>query len=414
MMRLRTSLAWRLALTIAAIAATLSASIGIAVYERTERDRTSRARDAQAERASLAAALVRTTGQTLPGAEIDTRRAPLPLRRAVRRGNVATFRTDGERPFMWAGAPLSGGERIGRGVYVRQPIAQDVRALGQLRDTLLITGVAATLIAALIGVVLAKGLSRRLQRAADVADRVAAGDHDARIRSTGRDEVARLGHAVDAMSDALSARLAREQRFAADAAHELRTPLTALTSAAELLDDSRPAQIVRERVAALRTLVADLLELAHLDAGTDRPAAPQSLDLVPWLDELIAERAPGATVEPPDPSRVVADPRHLERIVGNLLDNATRHGAPPIVVRLDDGAIEVRDNGDGYPEDLLRDGPHRFRANGSGTAGSGLGLAIAEGHAAAIGARLTFANDVGGGAVARLVLDPSLPRVTSD
>ncbi|ADB53552.1 ATP-binding protein [Conexibacter woesei] len=405
MMRLRTSLAWRLALTIAAIAATLSASIGVAVYERTARDRTTRARDAQAERATLAAALVRTTGQTLPGAEIDTRRAPLPLRRAVGRGNVATFRTGGDRPFMWAGAPLSDGERIGRGVYVRQPIVQDVRALGQLRDTLLITGVAGTLIAALIGVVLAKGLSRRLQRAADVADRVAAGDYDARIQSTGRDEVARLGHAVDAMSDALAARLEREQRFAADAAHELRTPLTALTTAAELLDDGRPAQIVRERVAALRTLVADLLELAHLDAGTDRPAALESFDLVPWLDELVAERAPGATVEPTDAGSVVTDPRHLERIVGNLLDNATRHGAPPIVVRLDGDAIEVRDHGDGYPDDLLRDGPHRFRANGSGAAGSGLGLAIAEGHAAAIGARLTFANDQRGGAVARLALD---------
>ncbi len=285
------SLRARLALAIALIAAALSASLGLAVYDRTARERLTRARDAQADRAVLAASLLRSTGQTLVGAEIDAPGAPRQLRMAVRNGNVATFRARNPRPLVWGGAPLRG-DTVGAGVYVRESFAQDERALTQLRDTLIVVGVSGTLVAALLGVILANSLSRRLRRAADVADRVAAGDLHARIGAGGGDEVARLGHAVDAMSEALAERLQREQRFAADAAHELRTPLTALTSAAELLDDSRPAEIVRERVAALRLLVADLLELAQLDGGAGAPPTLEAVALADWLPALVAERAP--------------------------------------------------------------------------------------------------------------------------
>jgi signal transduction histidine kinase len=395
------SLRWRLAAAIALIAAALCASIGLSVYYLTANDRLARARDAQAERAVLAAGLVRSTGQTLVGAEIDSPRAPAALRRAVAAGGIATYRVADPRPTIWAGAPLARGVG-GRGVYVRGSFAPDDRALAQLRDTLLLAGVVGTVLAALLGALLASGLSRRLRRAAAVADRVAAGDDAARIRATGHDEVARLSRAVDAMSDALAARLAREQRFAADAAHELRTPLTALTSAAELLDDSRPAQIVRERVSALRALVAELLELAQLDAGRGEPAASEEVPLGEWAGAFVARHAPDARLELDDPATVRTDRRRLERIVGNLLDNAERHGEPPVVVRIAGTAIEVRDHGPGFPHELLREGPRRFWTGDDRRGGSGLGLTIAAGHADAIGAALTFSNRPDGGGTARL------------
>lgn len=396
------SLRWRLAIAIALIAAALSASLGLAVYDRTAGERLTRARDAQADRAVLAASLLRSTGQTLVGAEIDAPGAPRELRKAVRDGNVATYRARDPRPLVWGGAPLRG-DGVGAGVYVRESFAQDERALHQLRDTLIVVGVTGTLVAALLGVILASSLSRRLRRAADVADRVAAGDLSARIGASGGDEVARLGHAVDAMSEALAERLRREQRFAADAAHELRTPLTALTSAAELLDDSRPAQIVRERVTALRLLVADLLELAQLDGAAAGPPTLEAVALADWLPALVAERAPDATVELESPAVVLTDRRRLERIVGNLLDNAKRHGSAPLVARVEGDTIAIRDHGPGYGAEFLDAGPQRFWTAGRDRgAGSGLGLVIAGGHAAAIGATLTFADAPDGGAVARL------------
>src|SRR5206468_1681117 len=64
--------------------------------------------------------------------------------------------------------------------------------------------------------------------------------------------------------------LLSEQRFTADVAHELRTPLTGPHAAAELLPPSRPTELVRDRVAALRTLTEDLLEISRLDTGRER------------------------------------------------------------------------------------------------------------------------------------------------
>ncbi|HST42139.1 MAG TPA: HAMP domain-containing sensor histidine kinase, partial [Conexibacter sp.] len=321
-----------------------------------------------------------------------------------------TYVTAGEPATIWAGAPLPRDEEISwrrrtgaKGSYVSASFTREDPALRQLRETLLLAGALGTVVAALLGMLLASGMSRRLRRAAVVADRVAAGDHAARIDAAGGDEIARLGHAVDQMSNALATRLAREQRFAGDVAHELRTPLTGLTSAAELLDDSRPAQIVRERVGALRGLVAELLELAQLDADENGPARLTALPLEPWLREFAAAHPSAPALEFERPAVALADRRRLERVVGNLLDNAVRHGRPPLVVQVTGTLIEVRDDGPGFPAELLRDGPQRFWKGAADRAGgSGLGLAIAAGHAAMLGAELRFANRPGGGAVAWL------------
>lgn len=406
----RRSLRWRLAIAIALIAATLSTGIGVTVYELTASDRVARARTAQADRAVFAAEVMASTRQTLDGAELDAPGAPLALRRAVEAGRIGTYVTAGEPATIWAGAPLLLEEKASwrrktgaSGSYVSAPFTRNDPALRQLRDTLLLAGALGTALAALLGVLLASGMSRRLRRAAVVADRVAAGDHAARIDAAGGDEIARLGHAVDKMSDALATRLAREQRFAGDVAHELRTPLTGLTSAAELLDDSRPAEIVRERVGALRGLVAELLELAQLDADKEAPARLTALPLEPWLREFAAAHPSTPALEFERPAVALADRRRLERVVGNLLDNAMRHGRPQIVVRVSGTLIEVRDDGPGFPAELLRDGPQRFwKGEADRGGGSGLGLAIAAGHAAMIGAQLRFANRSGGGAVAWL------------
>ena len=98
-------------------------------------------------------------------------------------------------------------------------------------------------------------MSLRLRRAAATAERVAAGDLDARIGATGGDEVAAMSDAVDLMAEALQERLEREQRFVADVAHDLRTPLTGLTAAASLLDDDQVGGAIKERVWHLSGLV---------------------------------------------------------------------------------------------------------------------------------------------------------------
>ncbi|CAM5611383.1 histidine kinase OS=Streptomyces tendae OX=1932 GN=GUR47_18750 PE=4 SV=1 [Streptomyces tendae] len=94
-------------------------------------------------------------------------------------------------------------------------------------------------------------------------------------------------------------------------------------------------------------------------------------------------------------SEVTTDPRRLERVLFNLLANAARHGRSPVQVSVEGRVIRVRDHGPGFPEDLLAEGPSRFRTGSTdraGLAGHGLGLTIAAGQARVLGARLTFRN----------------------
>jgi signal transduction histidine kinase len=255
-------------------------------------------------------------------------------------------------------------------------------------------------------------ISRRLRKAATAAQRVAHGDPDVRVRDAVggvvRDETDDLARAVDAMADALAGRLEAERRVTADIAHELRTPVTGLVTAAELLPPGRPSELVRDRAQALRTLVEDVLEVARLDGAAEQ-ADLQEVALGGFVRRRVAAAAPEATVTVRGGALVRTDPRRLERVLGNLLANAARHGRPPIEVTVDGPYVEVRDHGPGFPEDLLRDGPSRFRTGSSDRAGSGhgLGLTIAAGQTRVLGARLTFCNapeQEGGGAVARLLL----------
>jgi signal transduction histidine kinase len=306
---------------------------------------------------------------------------------------------------LWAGSPVGDGS----GVYVEASLSTDRAALAGLRNNLLLVGALATIAAALLGTLLAGTLSRRLRHAARVADQIATGDLAARIGAAGSDEVARLSHAIDQMTSAVAERIAREERFSAHVAHELRTPLTALLSAASMLGSDRPSEIVRDRVAALRALVEDLLEISRLQAGAETPQT-RPVDLRSFIAGLIGSRSdngtPVARLEANGSGEVETDPRRLERIIGNLLDNAVRHGRPPIVIATDGASVTVRDHGHGYPDAVLEHGPQPFLSGESarGT-GAGLGLTIAAAQASTIGATLVLANDPSGGARATLRLD---------
>ncbi len=394
----RRSLRVRVALSVAALSIVLTAGIGLTVYTVTRHSVTESARHTAADSVVVAAYVYNHTGQIVTGAARDAPSAPAPLRGAVLEGLLGTYVTGSQ---IWAGTPLPGGA----GIYV-ETANPNTHTLATLRATILLVGVVAVFLATGLGVLLANGLSKELRAAATVADRVAGGELEARIAAHGADEVARLGRAIDEMAVALSERIERERRFSADVAHELRTPLTALVSAGALLGQDRAAQIVRERVGALRALVEDLLEIARIEQGGE-PLRLEPVDL-PALVRITLE-ARGArdsvTLEQTDGEPVLTDPRRLERIVANLLDNASRHGGTPITVRVADHTITVQDSGPGFPAELLHDGPVPFRTGAAERGnGTGLGLTIAAAQATVLGARLQLENPASGGAQASLVL----------
>jgi signal transduction histidine kinase len=272
----------------------------------------------------------------------------------------------------------------------------------------------------LVGAFAVTRVTRRLHATAQVARRISAGDLDARVkdplakdRTRPQDEVAAVAAALDSMAASLQRKLQAEQRFTADVAHELRTPLTGLHAAAELLPPGRPTELVRDRVAALRTLTEDLLEISRLDTGRER------LELDAEHLGTVAERVVRATAAATGADtkvRIVrdvyveTDRRRLERVLGNLVANAHKHGRAPVVLTVDGPVVTVRDHGDGFPDYLVEHGPQRFRTEGGAT-GHGLGLTIALGQAEVLGARLEFANASDGGAVATLTLPQQPPEL---
>ncbi|NNL48372.1 MAG: HAMP domain-containing histidine kinase, partial [Acidimicrobiia bacterium] len=145
----------------------------------------------------------------------------------------------------------------------------------------------------------------------------------------------------------------------------------------------------------LRSLVEDLLEVSRLDAGATATDA-SDVDIARFLEAVIADRHPAATLSiAPTMSRVRTDQRSLERIVGNLLDNAAHHApqaSVAVTATVEDGwlRVTVEDNGPGVSDDEL---PHLFdrffKTDPSRQGGSGLGLAIARQHARRLGGDVT-------------------------
>ncbi|MEU5119041.1 ATP-binding protein [Streptomyces asoensis] len=412
------TLAAKAAAFITVMCCALAALLGILVHVSVTNQTVGQARDLALSRLKDATTAFEAGDTPGWGASLDPPGLPAPLRTLALSGERGTMVADHEgRPTMWAAGPADGGRVLAVGV----DYSQSARTIEALDTAILWSSVLAIGATLLVGAVAVTRVTRRLHATARVARRITAGDLDARVddsraRESGRpqDEVGAVAVALDSMASSLQGKLLSEQRFTADVAHELRTPLTGLHAAAELLPPGRPTELVRDRVAALRTLTEDLLEISRLDTGRERleldteALGALALRVVRAAGAPDAEGAPATEVRIVRDARVETDRRRLERVLGNLLANAHRHGRPPVVLSVDGPVVTVRDHGDGYPDYLLTHGPQRFRTEG-GAKGHGLGLTIAAGQAEVLGARLTFADAPDGGAVATLTLPQSPP-----
>lgn len=279
------------------------------------------------------------------------------------------------------------------------------------------------LVAGAVGRIVARETLRPVAAAAAAAETMASGDLDARLSVVGDDEFGALSLSFNRMAAELQSTIRkledaaeRERRFTAEVAHELRTPLTGMSATAALLGEQlddlppsvrRPAAVLLADVERLRGLVLELLELSQLDARTDA-AEPVPLRVGDALSAVVAgatsRREASIDLDVERDLAVSAEPVPLGRILGNLVDNAIRHGGGRVHVRARrddrDVVVDVVDEGDGIPEDELPLVFERFyksdRSRASG--GSGLGLAIAREHARAQRGDVSAGNEPGGGA----------------
>jgi signal transduction histidine kinase len=318
------------------------------------------------------------------------------------------------------------------GTDARFYFVQDVSGLESALGLLRLGLGGGALILALVALVaarwIARGVLAPVEAASRAAERIELGDFSARVPVTSNDEFGSWADRFNRMAAALEDTIGRlkeaqsqNRQFVADVSHELRTPLAALVAEASILRDDldslpagtrRAGELLVSDVARLRTLVDDLMEVSRFDAEAEQLSI-QPVDVRRLLEIVTASRLPGADLDlPTEPLTIETDSRRLERIIGNLLDNAREHApGSPVKVSLAADAdvitIAVEDRGPGVPPDrLVRIFERFYKADPSRHGGSsGLGLAIAAEHAALLGGELRASNVEHGG----LRMELSLP-----
>ncbi len=252
------------------------------------------------------------------------------------------------------------------------------------------------------------------------ARRLSAESLDTRLRlRDARSEVAELAAGFDAMLDRLQAAFDAQRRFVANASHELRTPLSVLRTevdvtladpAADIEELRRMATVVRDATRRADDLIAGLLLLARTEGAELAEVSPVDLAdvTVPALAAVRAEAGRrGLRVQvktAPAPTR--GDPVLLERVAGNLVENAVRHNVAGGWLEVCTGTAEgltrlqVSSSGAEIPGERVAELFEPFRrgpvARTADTPGSGLGLSIVRAVVQAHGGRV-WAEPVRGG-----------------
>ena len=219
-----------------------------------------------------------------------------------------------------------------------------------------------------------------------------------------------------------------KSNFIALASHELRTPAAVIHGLAstlhlrgEHLDEDQLTMLRRtlyEQTDRMRRLVDQLLDLSRLEANGIR-IEPQPLAILARLEELVAslagDHAENVTIMVPADLEALVDPNAFDRIVSNLIVNATRYGSPPIEISAEQRdrhfRLTVVDHGRGVPPEFVPLLFERFTRSGSSrerSEGAGLGLAIAKSYAQAHGGDLLYEDVRPHGARFRLVLPTSV------
>src|SRR5262245_5283191 len=366
---------------------------------------------------------------TLPS--ISTVEPPIPpgLRAAVQAGDIAFQRVihQGEH-LLLVGGKIPGSEAELYFVTNEERIQSD---LDQLRTVLLIGWGAVVVLAGVVGQLLARRTLEPVARASEAARSMAEGLLATRLPVEGQDEFGAWAASFNEMAEALQGKIialseaqARERRFTSDVAHELRTPLTALVAEASLLaehldrlppESRRPAELLIQDVGRLRRLVEELIEISRFDQGAESVQA-EEVDVAALVAATVRNRGWDGRVAVEGNGRsLTTDPRRLERIVANLVDNAFEHGGSAVTVRITGDGIEVADDGPGIAPEHL---PHLFErfykadASRSGS-GTGLGLAIAQENARLLGGEIQVQSELGAGSRFTLqlpVAEPLRPR----
>ncbi|WP_104523431.1 HAMP domain-containing sensor histidine kinase [Blastococcus atacamensis] len=326
--------------------------------------------------------------------------------------------TVGDATVMAVGIPLVGLDEAYFEIFPLEELDNTYRVLGTVL-TLSVAGLVPLLLP--VGWWVTGPALRPLHRISSAAESIAAGDLTTRIDPRGDPSLVPIASSFNRTVAALEARVRTDARFAADVSHELRSPLTAMLGALELVETtaedlppegSEALDMLRAELHRFERLVADLLEISRADAG-NADLVVEEVRLAALVEEALSRRrllgrgAERLSVTSEAAEVVIhADKRRLERVLGNLMDNADKHGGGLTAITVARGAdtacVLVDDDGPGVPPGERERVFDRFARGAGGirtrTEGAGLGLALVARHVHAMGGTVTVGESPSGGA----------------
>jgi signal transduction histidine kinase len=327
-----------------------------------------------------------------------------------------TLRTD----LLYVAVPVASSGVVHGAVRITYPTAAVDRRIHRYWSLLAVIAIVVLGAAAAVAAILARWVTRPLDRLEAAAKSIGGGDLTARASAEGPPEVRSLARSFNAMAGELDALLRSQDAFVADASHELRTPLAALRLRLENLerdlggDEKSEVQGALAEAERLAALVDGLLTLARADRAS---SSPHAIALEGVVEErvqawsaLAEERTIALRVDLERDVVALATGGRVEQMLDNLLANAIDVSPQGATVTVSTGTangwaeLHVADEGPGMSESERSRAFDRFwRARGGGD-GFGLGLAIVQRLATADGGDVSLETASSGGleAVVRL------------
>lgn len=427
-------LRWRVTLTFAVLSLSVAALVSGATYVVANWYLSAQRADAALTRASLDARSVSASLRSgiAPGeslAQLPVTDGSQPMLRIGEQWFTSTVGVPPDAlpvPLLDQGSAQGAQQRVDIGgdpyLVIAMPIDNslfvEVFPLRALDSTLTFGGwglVAVTALAGALGAVLGWYAARRLLVPVDQlgagALALAEGDLDARLPDSGDPDLDPIAQAFNEMAEAVQARIAREQRFAANVSHELRSPMTAVSGVTDLLEERAPAMDPRDarivdhlsrQVRRLSRMLIDLLEISRMSAS--EPIQSEPVDVLALVSQVVRLQGVDTGIIEGDSTIVQTDARHLERVFDNIVRNAQTHGEGlrSVVVATSSGVVTVHfdDAGPGVDAELAERifEPFVRGEQADPTSGAGLGMAIAVEHAQRIGVELAVERSPLGGA----------------
>lgn len=334
--------------------------------------------------------------------------------------------------YIWAGyytsAVVENSEIVGVAIF-SQALQDVIESTYAIKQQYILIYILTTAIVAVLVSIFTNHISRPLEALRMGAIALSRGNFSKRVEIPGKDEVANLGNAFNAMAERLEDVDKQRSDFVSNASHELRTPLASMKILTEsiLYQENLPEAVYKDflsdidkEIDRLAALINDLLLMTRLqDMGGDLKKELADIDAIVWETvenlRVIADKKHISIEYAPElDGKILCFPVQLQQAVSNIIDNAIKYtpaGGSVWVRTYKAGSevkIEVEDTGEGIGKDEIANIFERFyrvdKARARETGGTGLGLYIVRMIAIMHGGRVDVKSEKGKGSVFTLVI----------